>query len=251
MSSRLPPYCSVILHRGKDRSEFFCQTFQVQGQNRISLCCFGGKRIEGEDFLDCLQRCCKKEMDWVPKNPTKQVEFYVNNIQLAWFYEADGPESIKNLKFDGEERGYGGIGGVWCSAEDPRLADYHKYVLEAWKKGEKNAYMRRICLLMQDEWTKPDWREVLIGPLSNLGMPYLVNLFIELLYFQAIEYSEESWDWSESAEKFCLAKDWKLLKYWKYRSFGAKSGLTSSYPWFIHERTAKAELRVEEPSTLE
>jgi len=238
--------CSVILHRGEDRSEIFCQEWLYLVENRIilTLSCFGGKRYKFEDTLDCLQRCCKKEMDWVPKNPTKQVEFYVNNMLLAWFYEAEGPESIENLKFNlnfWEGHRYGG--GVWCSVDDPRLADYHKYVLEAWKNGEKNAHMRRISLLLQDDWTKADWREVLIGPLTNLGMPLLVNLFIELLYFQIIIESGGSWSWSGS-----LSSKIALLP-WKSRGF------TTSYP---DERTAKAELmartakvdlRVEEPLT--
>ena len=86
----LPPYCCVILlsnpstgggvQRSAHDDSLRCFV-EVRDANAVKaaghLTCFGGKRDAGEDPLDCIERECREEMQWVPKDLKLAVVLHV------------------------------------------------------------------------------------------------------------------------------------------------------------------------------
>ena len=91
-SATLPPYCCVILPSPSFARKgvsgpvlFFVEARGLDATKAAGqLTCFGGKREEGEDPLECIQRECHEEMGWVPPGIRRAVDLYVRIRLLVW-----------------------------------------------------------------------------------------------------------------------------------------------------------------------
>eukprot|EP00750_Incisomonas_marina_P018062 INCI2693.3.p1 GENE.INCI2693.3~~INCI2693.3.p1 ORF type:complete len:215 (-),score=24.42 INCI2693.3:439-1083(-) len=141
-SATLPPYCCVILPSPSFARKgvsgpvlFFVEARGLDATKAAGqLTCFGGKREEGEDPLECIQRECHEEMGWVPPGIRRAVDLYVDGALIAFFYVAPGPtlEQEKKLVFESSR----GRKGVWSEAFATNMSPWHVCALSAFLQGE-------------------------------------------------------------------------------------------------------------------
>lgn len=97
------------------------------------LTCFGGRRERSETPEQCLHRELQEELNWQPASVQKQVELWVGEKLIAWFYHGKLSVGLDRLRF------LPGHQAQLVRREELSsvpLSPWHAATLEAWQQGE-------------------------------------------------------------------------------------------------------------------
>lgn len=97
------------------------------------LTCFGGRREDDETPEACLHRELQEELNWQPQSIRQQIELWVGEELVAWFYHAKLTVGIDQLRL------LAGHQAQLARREELSslpLSPWHAATLEAWQRGE-------------------------------------------------------------------------------------------------------------------
>ena len=94
--------------------------------------CFGGRREGAETPEDCLRRELAEELNWTPRELTKQVELWVDGHPIAWFFLVGPAPTAVEL----QPKGYPAREVALRDLAQQPLSPWHRAVLRAWQAGD-------------------------------------------------------------------------------------------------------------------
>lgn len=131
MSSDWPDYACAILPAGP--SSLWLEERPVTARFAPGLwTCFGGRREGHETPAECLRRELAEELNWTPRELTKQVELWVEGVPIAWFFVVGPAATAAEL----QPRGYPAREVALGELPHRPISPWHRAALLAWQAGD-------------------------------------------------------------------------------------------------------------------